>query len=160
MDYPAPAGTTLSYPAPVAPAFLKANPLTFDDELCKVGDTSPSWGLGHAAIQILLSSAYRSQRESGQEAPVADVPHPRGRQQHPTLPLRGKRDGRIRQHSNGGIAWMSPYYPGAFEDPRTSLHAGVKGIQAGRAQPGGRQDTVYRCWGMKEGRRTPNRSQA
>lgn len=96
------------YPTPAATAFFKAIPLTFDDELCEVGDTSPAWGLRHTAVQILLCSAYGGQRESGQEAAVADMPHPGRRQQHPTLPLKRKRDGRVREPSSLA-AYVSPY---------------------------------------------------
>lgn len=45
---------TPPYPLPTRRAFLKANRLTFDDELCKVGDASTTRGLGHATVQILL----------------------------------------------------------------------------------------------------------
>lgn len=78
---------TLPYAVPTGRAFLKVNPLTFDNELCEVGDASTTWGLGHTTVQILLCAAYRGQWESGQKATVADVPHPCRRHQHPTLPL-------------------------------------------------------------------------
>lgn len=84
---------TLPYAVPTGRAFLKVNPLTFDNELCEVGDASTTWGLGHTTVQILLCVAYRGQWESGQKATVADVPHPCRRHQHPTLPLKRQRDG-------------------------------------------------------------------
>lgn len=90
---------TPPYPVPTRQAFLKANWLTFDDELCEVGDASTTRGLGHATVQILLCAAYRGQRKSGHEATVADVPHPGRRHQHSTLTLKRKRDGRVRKQS-------------------------------------------------------------
>lgn len=84
---------TLPTPRRLRPSSAPARSLTLDDELSKVGNTSTTRGLGHAAVQVLLGVAHGRQRESGQEAPMADVTHSGGGHQGPALPLQvgGKR---------------------------------------------------------------------
>lgn len=76
--------------------------LTLDDELCEVGDARAARGLGHAAVEVLLRAAHGSQREGGQEATVADVPHAGRRHQRPALPLLEERGDRVRDAGGRG----------------------------------------------------------
>lgn len=76
--------------------------LTLDDELCEVGDACAARGLGHAAVQVLLLAAHGGQREGGQEATVADVPHSSRGHQRPALPLLEETGDNVRDAGGAG----------------------------------------------------------